>query len=228
MPRDVAILARLGRMSYDEALALQRRIHAMRAAERIRDTLLLVEHDPVFTCGRSARADSFRVGFDDVARAGIAVRDTDRGGGVTYHGPGQMVAYPILDLRARGRDVRSHVRRLEEAAIRVLGRCGVVAVRRDGFPGVWTDRGKIASVGVSVRGWVTMHGLALNVCVDETHFAMIHPCGLPVQAVSLRDLLRDAPTLGDVESAFVVEYGELLGVQWDESRLPCALGVGDE
>ncbi len=210
---------RLGRTPYDEALGIQRRTHAMRAAGLIGDVLFTVEHDPVFTRGRSARDGGFRVGLDDVARAGIAVRDVDRGGDVTYHGPGQMVAYPILDLRQHGRDVKAHVRWLEEAAIRTLARHGITAGRRDGLPGVWTDRGKIASVGVSVRSWVSMHGLALNVAVDPAHFAMINPCGLPVKAVSMNDVLEAPAALSDVEAEFVDTYARLLGVHWEERTL---------
>ncbi len=214
-------------MPYDAALDVQRRTHARRCAELISDVLFTVEHDPVFTRGRSAREESFRVGPDAVARAGIAVCDVERGGDVTYHGPGQMVAYPILDLRQRGRDVKAHVRRLEEAAICTLARYGLPAERREGYPGVWTDRGKIASVGISVRSWVTMHGLALNVAVDAGHFAMIDPCGLPVKAVSMSDLLEVPAPLSGVESAFASEYGRLLGVRWEERCLADVIGERD-
>jgi lipoate-protein ligase B len=227
MRRQRAIYVRLGRMSYGAALGVQQRVRALRASGEVPDALLTVEHDPVFTRGRSARADSFRVALTDVESAGIAVCDSDRGGGVTYHGPGQMVAYAILDLRERGRDVRGHVRRLEEAAIRTLARHGVDAVRREGLPGVWTESGKIASIGVSVRGWVTMHGLALNVAVDERHFAMIDPCGLRVRAVSLRDVVGSAPALDDVERTFVAEYGQLLDVDWEACAVE-QLGRRDE
>ena len=206
-------------MPYDAALDVQRRSHALRAAGRIRDVLFSVEHEPVFTCGRSADRGSFRVSPEAVARAGIAVRDVERGGGVTYHGPGQLVVYPILDLRARGRDVKGHVARLEAAGLRTLAAFGVDAGRRDGLPGVWTARGKIASVGVYVRRWVTMHGLALNVAVDRAHFAMIDPCGLPVQAVSMADELGVAPAVAEVEQQFVREYGFALGVEWRERPL---------
>ena len=216
-PSGVLAYVRLGRMAYDEALDVQRRTHAMRAAGLVGDVLFTVEHDPVFTRGRSAKDGGFRVGLDDVARAGIAVRDVERGGDVTYHGPGQMVAYPILDLRQHGRDVKAHVRWLEEAAIRTLGRYGLTAGRRDGLPGVWTDRGKIASVGVSVRSWVSMHGLALNVAVDAAHFAMINPCGLPVKAVSMNDILETPAALSDVEAKFVDAYAQVLGVRWEKA-----------
>jgi lipoate-protein ligase B len=214
-------------MSYDAALDVQRRAHARRCADLIGDVLFTVEHDPVFTRGRTSREESFRVEPEAVARAGIAVRDVERGGDVTYHGPGQLVAYPILDLRRRGRDVKAHVRQLEEAAIRTVARYGLQAGRRDGLPGVWTDRGKIASVGISVRSWVSMHGLALNVAVDAAHFAMIDPCGLPVKAVSMNDLLEAPAVLSDVEGAFAAEYGRLLGVDWEASRLADVIGERD-
>jgi len=162
---------------------------------------------------------SFRVSRESIARAGIAVCETERGGDVTYHGPGQLVVYPIFDLRGRGRDVKAHVRALEEAAIQTLAGFGIEAGRRLGLPGVWTERGKIASVGVYVRRWVSMHGLALNVAVDPSHFAMIDPCGLPVRAVSIGDEAASPPTLKEVEQRFVAEYGMQLGVEWrEESR----------
>lgn len=209
----------LGRLSYDAAVEIQSRTHALRVAGLVPDVLFTVEHDPVFTRGRSARDGSFRVAPEEVERAGIAVRESERGGDVTYHGPGQLVVYPIFDLRLRGRDIKSHVRSLEEAALRTLECYGLEGWRRDGLPGVWTDRGKIASVGVSVRKWVSMHGLALNVEVDPSHFAMIHPCGLPVRAVSMNDHLDVPAQLADVEEEFCKAYGELLGVRWQEASL---------
>jgi lipoate-protein ligase B len=215
----IAAHVRLGRMPYDEATEIQRRMHDLRMAGRVPDVLLTVEHEPVFTRGRSARSASFRASPDEIASAGIAVRDTERGGDVTYHGPGQLVVYPILNLRAWDRDVKAHVKRLEEAAIRTLAGYGIAAARCEGFPGVWTERGKIASVGVSVRRWVTMHGLALNVAVDPSHFAMINPCGLPVRAVSMNDTLVPPARLGNVEAEFCRVYGELLGVRWGEAEL---------
>jgi lipoate-protein ligase B len=213
----------LGRLSYDAAAEIQSRTHALRVAGLVPDVLFTVEHDPVFTRGRSARDGSFRVAPEEVERAGIAVRESERGGDVTYHGPGQLVAYPVFDLRLRGRDIKSHVRSLEEAALRTLECYGVAGSRRDGLPGVWTDRGKIASVGVSVRKWVSMHGLALNVEVDPSHFAMIYPCGLPVRAVSMNDHLDVPARLADVEEQFCKAYGELLGVRWQEAPLATVL-----
>jgi lipoate-protein ligase B len=213
----------LGRLSYDAAAEIQKRVHALRVVGLVPDVLFTVEHDPVFTRGRSAHDGSFRVALEDVARAGIAIRESERGGDVTYHGPGQLVAYPILDLRLYGRNVKSHVSSLEEAAVRTLERFGLAGSRRDGLPGVWTDRGKIASVGVSVRKWVSMHGLALNVDVDASHFAMIHPCGLPVQAVSMNDHLAVPARLADVEEEFCQAYGELLGLRWQETSLGAVL-----
>jgi lipoic acid synthetase/lipoyl(octanoyl) transferase len=215
----IALHVPLGRMTYDEAAELQRRTRDLRAVGRIPDVLFTVEHEPVFTRGRSARQASFRTSAEEIAKAGVAVRDSERGGDVTYHGPGQLVVYPILDLRTWNRDVKAHVRRLEEAAIRTLALYGLAASRREGLPGVWTECGKIASVGVSVRRWVSMHGLALNVGADAAHFAMIDPCGLPVKAVSMNDTLVPAAELADVETEFCRVYGELLGVRWREAVL---------
>lgn len=182
----------------------------------------------MFTCGRSARETSFRVEPAVVASAGIAVRDVERGGDVTYHGPGQLVVYPILDLRETGRDLHAHVWRLEEAVIRTLAAYGIDGQRRSGLPGVWTGRGKIASVGIAVRRWITFHGLALNVAVNREHFAMIHPCGLPVEAASICDFLPRPVSVRRVEDVFVSHYADVLGVAWHEADVASLSEVGHE
>lgn len=171
-------LLELGRTRYDEALALQRRLQAERKEGRAPDTLLLTEHEPVVTLGRNAGLDHLLVPPAELAARGITLVRVERGGDITYHGPGQLVAYPILDLAAFGRDVRRYIWRLEETALRLLSRFGVRGERRPGTPGVWVGARKIASVGVSISRWVTMHGIAINVDMDLTPFTLIHPCGL--------------------------------------------------
>jgi len=181
----------LGRVEYGEALALQRSLHEARVRGEIPDTVLTVEHDPVVTIGRSGSEEELLVSEEALRGEGISFYRVERGGRITYHGPGQLVSYPIVDLRAQGGDVKSYVRTLEQAVIDLLGECGVEAARREGFPGVWVGTRKIASVGVAVKKWVTFHGLALNVRVNPRHFEMIRPCGLSIEVVSLDDLVPE-------------------------------------
>lgn len=197
-------------MEYGRALGIQRRVHALRVEGGLPDVLLTVEHDPVFTRGRSAGPVEYLVSAEDVDRAAIPVIDVERGGDMTYHGPGQLVAYPIVDLRCHGRDVKRYVGTLEGAAIDTLRGFGIDAGPRAGFPGVWVQEGKIASVGIYVKEWVTRHGLALNVNVDPAHFGMINPCGLPVKTVSMSELLARPIGVGEVEEAFAANLARLL------------------
>ena len=182
---------RLGRVAYDEALALQERLRDARIAGEIPDTLLLLEHPDVITLGAGASEGFLRFPGEALARRGYEVRRTNRGGEATWHGPGQLVGYPILDLEPRGRDLHRYLRALEDVLIDGLADLGVPAVRRDGYTGVWLDaRSKIASIGVGVRRWVTMHGFALNVCCDLARFDVIVPCGLSgVRMVSMASVL---------------------------------------
>jgi lipoic acid synthetase len=180
---DISVV-RLGRTSYLDALALQRGLHAQRKAGERGDTLLLTEHEPVLTLGRGADGRNVLADESELAALGIEVVPVERGGDVTYHGPGQLVAYPILDLNRYGRDIHRYVRALEESAIRLLALYGLRGERRAGTPGVWLGDGKIASVGVFVSRWVTLHGIAVNVDPNLSHFELIHPCGLVGQRMT--------------------------------------------
>ncbi len=201
----------LGRVGYGEVLALQRRLHEARVRGDIPDTILTVEHDPVVTIGRSGSEEEILVSEEALRTEGIALFRVERGGRITYHGPGQLVLYPIVDLRARGGDVKGYVRALEQAAIDLLGECGVAAARQEGFPGVWVGARKIASVGVAVKRWVTFHGLALNVRVNQRHFGMIRPCGLPIEVVSLDDLVPERRSLDELGERLVAHLAASLG-----------------
>ncbi len=179
----------VGRMAYGPALELQRRLHALRRHNVIPDVLLTLEHEPVITLGRGARAEHVLASSQELQRLGVEVFPSERGGDVTYHGPGQLVMYPILDLKALGLDVHGYVENLEEVMIRTARAFGVPAYRKPGFPGAWTSQGKIGAVGIHVKGWVTLHGLAFNVDLTLNGFALIVPCGLQgVEAVALADL----------------------------------------
>jgi lipoyl(octanoyl) transferase len=202
----------LGRMRYADALALQRELQQEVIASRRSDEtrsmyLLLVEHDPpVITVSRRRGARRHLTATDgELEAAGVEVAETDRGGDITYHGPGQLVAYPILDLNVLRLRVHSYMRFLEQVVIDALARFGIRGRRDPGATGVWTDSGKICAMGVRVSRWVSMHGLALNVTTNLDHFDLIVPCGLAGRAVtSVGALLGDAgPDLETVKTVFV-------------------------
>jgi len=165
----------LGRIEYGEALALQERLVGEKVgAEGVDDDLLLLEHEPVYTMGRTPDQSSLRI----PEQLPHPVVRTNRGGQATYHGPGQLVGYPILDLRKYGQDLHRYLRAIEEALIEALAGYGIQAQRREGLTGVWVENRKIASIGVGVRRWISMHGFALNVCGDLSPFSQITPCGI--------------------------------------------------
>jgi lipoyl(octanoyl) transferase len=175
-------VADLGTVRYGVALERQRSLAEDRIAGRLGDDLLLlVEHPPVVTLGRGARDSSLPIAPNLLRRRGIEVFEIERGGDVTYHGPGQLVGYPIFDLGQHRRDLHWFLRQIEETLIVALGRFGIAGGRRDGYTGVWTGDGtrKIASIGIHVRQWVTWHGFALNVTTDLNPFSLIVPCGIP-------------------------------------------------
>ena len=177
-------VVRAGTVPYAEALEWQRELAEDRIAGRLpHDVLLLLEHPPVVTLGRNSRAAHV------LQPAGIDVFEVERGGDVTFHGPGQLVGYPILDLHAYKQDLHWYLRTLEQALIEALGVLGLTAARNPGFTGVWTRGKKIASIGIHVKQWVTWHGFALNVTIDLTHFDRIVPCG--IQGVEMTSVLRE-------------------------------------
>jgi lipoyl(octanoyl) transferase len=169
----------LGQRGYAEVLELQRRLCRQRiAGESDEDVLLPVEHDPVVTLGRGTRAESLPLPRAELERRGVEVFEVERGGDVTFHGPGQLVGYPVVDLRQHREDLHWYLRRLEAGLISALGRLGVEAGPNPGLTGVWTGGRKIASIGIHVKQWVTFHGFALNVSTDLSYFDLIVPCGI--------------------------------------------------
>ncbi|MGH9673952.1 MAG: lipoyl(octanoyl) transferase LipB, partial [Bryobacteraceae bacterium] len=178
----------LGRLGYEQAVKLQQHLVARRKHGDIPDQFLIVEHDPVITMGRNGHREHLLASEEALARAGIAFHHTDRGGDVTYHGPGQVVGYPIADLREWKRDVVAYVRGLEQSIIDALDEFGVRGERIEGCTGVWVEARKIAAIGVHISRWVTSHGFALNVDTDLTHFRYIVPCGLTRPVTSMHDL----------------------------------------
>jgi lipoyl(octanoyl) transferase len=198
----------LGRVPYREALALQRSLVEDRRAERIGDVLLLVEHPPVLTLG--VRGDGGRSHVlateETLAARGIELCETGRGGDVTYHGPGQIVGYPIIDLKPDRCDVHRYVRDLEEVLIRAVADFGVNASRIQGLTGVWAGSEKLAAIGVRIARWVTSHGFALNVTTNLEEFGLIVPCGIADRGVTSLARLGCGAGLRDVEASIVRHF----------------------
>ena len=192
---------RLGRVRYAEGLELQARLVKQRQAGTIPDTLLLLEHDPVFTLGRNARKENVLLADDALRERGFDVFESGRGGDVTYHGPGQVVGYPIMDLSPDRRDVHRYVRDLEEVMIRCCADDGIEAGRVEGLTGAWVGADKVGAIGVRISRWVTSHGFALNVSTDLSAFDLIVPCGIKGRGVtSLERLLGRTIPLDEVMS----------------------------
>jgi lipoyl(octanoyl) transferase len=188
---------RLGRVAYGDGLALQERLVTERQAGRIPDTLLLLEHDPVFTLGRNARAEHVLFPEGELRARGFEVFETGRGGDVTYHGPGQVVGYPILNLAPDRCDVHRYVRDIEEVLIRTCRDHGVTAGRVPGMTGAWVGEQKIGAIGVRIARWVTSHGFAFNVAGDLAPFGLIVPCGLRGRGVTSLERLLGRPVSQD-------------------------------
>jgi lipoate-protein ligase B len=238
--KDMTILD-LGLRDYEEVWRLQKEFVARRRAGEIPDTVILVEHPPVFTIGRQPDAEAsgylspgpspkeggefpFPLGKGlgvrsacfstlpsaEPADSSVGLVVVERGGGITFHGPGQLVGYPIVDLRGRGRNIHRFLRDLEEVLIRTLRDFSLDAQRRPGLTGVWVGPKKIASIGIAVRHWVSYHGFALNVSVDLRYFRMIRPCGLDGTVItSMSELLGREISLAEVKPALVEHWAEL-------------------
>ncbi len=175
-------------MGYAEAFELQQSLVEQRKQGLIADQLLIVEHPHVITLGRSARLEHLLASEEVLRRAGVALHHTDRGGDITYHGPGQIVGYPIFDLREWKRDVAAYVRAVEQALIDTLAEFGIAGGRIAGLTGVWVDGKKVAAIGVHISRWITSHGFALNFTTDLSYFQYIVPCGLPRPVTSMAEL----------------------------------------
>ncbi len=199
---------RLGRIEFGEAFALQSELVAQRKQGLIVDQFLLVEHPHTVTLGRNGKRENLLAGDSALAAAGIRFIDSDRGGDITYHGPGQVVGYPILDLREWKRDVVAYVRALEQVMIEALAEYGVRGERIPGCTGVWVDGAKIGAIGVHISRWITSHGFALNVRTDLDYFKYIVPCGLARPVTSLEQLGVRADT-PDVEDRLVLSFGRV-------------------
>jgi lipoate-protein ligase B len=211
----------LGTVPYEDALELQRSLARERISGAIpEDILLLLEHPPVVTLGRSTKAANVVSSADFLASKGVELFEVERGGDVTFHGPGQLVGYPIIDLKRHKLDLHWYLRQVEEALIRLLGAYSIPAGRSVGFTGVWTKGRKIASIGVHARDWVTWHGFALNVTTDLSYFDLIIPCG--IDGVTMTSIEREIdhadsqlpqPTVEAASAIAASVFGELFNLE---------------
>ena len=198
----------LGRIEYGSAFQLQQRLVEQRKQGLITDQLLLLEHPHSITLGRNGRMENLLASEPALRSAGISFHATDRGGDITYHGPGQAVGYPILDLRDWKRDVGAYVRAVEQVMIEALADFGIAAGRLPGCTGVWVDGRKIGAIGVHISRWITSHGFALNVNTDLSYFGYIVPCGLTKPVTSMAQLGVDA-ALPDVNARLATRFGRV-------------------
>lgn len=223
-------VVRLGRMAYAEALEFQRAVARARIAGAIpQDVLLLVEHEPVVTMGRTAKQQNLTASPELLAARGVELFEVERGGDVTYHGPGQLVGYPIVDLKRHRQDLHWYLRQVEEALIVAIGERGIEGERSAGYTGVWT-RGltgapphaprKVASIGVHARDWVTWHGFALNVTTELSYFDLIVPCGIAgVDMTSMSRELGVPVAMHDAEDAAARAFGSVFALEPRETSL---------
>ncbi len=207
-------VCQLRRVGYSEAHYLQTGLLYQRLSGKIKDTLLLLEHPPVVTIGKSGNLENVLASQAQLAERGIPLLFVDRGGDVTYHGPGQLVGYPIIDLRGRGRDLHRYVRDLEEVVIRTLSDFGIGAARDTTHRGVWVGDEEIAAIGLRVRKWVSMHGFALNVNMDLEPFSLINPCGFSDRrATSMANILSQNIPMAAVIERLLAHFAEVFDAQ---------------
>jgi lipoate-protein ligase B len=218
----------LGTRPYQEVLELQRAVARGRIGGEIReDVLLLVEHPPVVTLGRSARSRGHLVASPEYLQArGVEVYEVERGGDVTFHGPGQLVGYPVIDLKRHKKDLHWYLRQVEEALIRALSELAIPAERNQGFTGVWARGRKLASIGVHARDWVTWHGFALNVTTDLSYFDLMVPCG--IEGVTMSSVARELhgvpPAPGQMELAVIRAFGEVFSLAPEQVSIESIIG----
>jgi lipoate-protein ligase B len=208
-----------GRIGYAEAFVMQRELVEQRKRGEIPDQLLFIEYPHVITLGRNGHMENLLASNEALRKAGIEFHETDRGGDITYHGPGQIVGYPILDLREWKRDVVAYLRAMEQAVIDALAEFGIESDRDPGATGVWTDKGKICAMGVHISRWVTSHGFALNHTTDLSYFQYIVPCGLTKPVTSMQ-ALGVAASRADVQAALAEQFSNQFSLESIEVSEP--------
>lgn len=219
MERD-CLAIKTGLLDYALAWEMQRKLWQARGAGRLADVLLLVEHPPTYTIGRAGGDHHLLASEQELKARGAQLFHIDRGGDVTYHGPGQLVGYPIMNLDHLYKDVHRYLRDLEEAIILTLKSYGLKGHRINGLTGVWVENRKLASIGIKVSRWVTMHGFALNVATDMSYFSQIIPCGIwGREMASIENLLNTPPSLWQVAEHFIIYFGQVFGRRMKEISL---------
>ena len=204
----------LGIIDYSEALKIQRELVNKRKADEIPDSILVVEHPPVFTIGRGGSRKNLLVEEEYLSKQGIAVMNVDRGGDITFHSPGQLVIYPILDLKKRTKDLHKYLRDLEEVVIGFLNVYDVIGRRFDGATGIWVQDRKIASIGIAAKDWVTYHGLSVNINNDTRFFSMINPCGIKdLKVTSLKSILGREVQQGLAKRILLDEFNNIFSTE---------------
>ena len=203
-------VANIGTKDYKEVWDLQKIVHQNRVEERIPNTLILVEHNPVITMGKSGNESNVLFPIDSLKEKGVQYYEIERGGDVTYHGPGQLVGYPIFNVKDGLAGIKPFIHGIEKAVIATLVDFGIRGYQKEQMIGVWTDMGKVCSIGVAVKRWVSFHGFALNVNTDLAYFDMIVPCGLKnVEMTSMQHILGSEVSMDEVRRSVAMSFGEV-------------------
>lgn len=210
----------MGKEEYGQIYLLQQQLNLARRENVIPDTVLLLQHEQCFTVGRKGGFDHILVSDEQLQTEAIRVYESDRGGDVTYHGPGQLICYPIIDLKNHGSDVHLFARQMEEVLIRTLDAFGIKAGRKPEYPGVWVGNAKIGAEGIAVQNWVTMHGVSLNVCPNLNHFSYIIPCGITELGVcSMQQLLHTEVDIIQVRDEMCRQFENIFGLNLQDISL---------
>lgn len=212
-----------GILGYEDAWYLQNGLKKARLEERVGDTLILVQHPPTITLGRRGKEDNILVGHDVLKREGIELFVTDRGGDITFHGPGQLIGYPIISLKKLGLSVGQYMRRLEDVIMVTLRDVGIIAKKIPNTIGVWVGEKKVASLGIRISGGVATHGFALNITNDLRPFHFINPCGIKgLQVTSLREILGEDVNCGYIENILVTHFSQFFQMRIGETINLCS------
>jgi len=213
-------LLELGTAEYGTMLEIQRAMNRARRMRVIPDSILLLEHEPCITIGRTGGFEHICVSNEIMKELGIQVFETDRGGDITYHGPGQIVCYPIIDLSNYGRDAHAYADKMEEILIRTLAFFGIIAGKKAKYPGVWFGQEKIGAIGIEIRQWVTMHGVSLNIFPNMEHYSLIVPCGLSTLGVtSMEKILGYRVEISEVKRELREQFGKIFGIRLENMDL---------
>ena len=210
----ICVVYQLGLVNFYDACRIQHRLQHERLNGKISDVLLIMEHPPTFSIGKSGSFDNLLISKDRLNQEKIALFSTQRGGDVTYHGPGQIIVYPIISLKPRGKNIHRYVHELEEVLIRTLKDFYIDAGRDESHPGAWVRKEEIAAIGLRIRKWITMHGFALNVCPNLKHFSFINPCGFSDRkATSMLKLLGHKVSMKEVISRLIAHFSDVFNAQ---------------